>query len=167
LKRSKRVADRGIKITLPIELGFLTNLQYLILDGNKPSGPLPTEILQLTNLTQLEPSGNLFSEAELDNTMVALGVIFSCNKTTVEMVLTTNCWSAETSWEVATEVVAFVASGGGYILETYPQDEKMCIFTLFDQCQDGGPTGELTRLEKVYQIDRPFMILIHRAMRSM
>eukprot|EP00526_Cylindrotheca_closterium_P003721 CAMPEP_0113650274 /NCGR_PEP_ID=MMETSP0017_2-20120614/26747_1 /TAXON_ID=2856 /ORGANISM="Cylindrotheca closterium" /LENGTH=1366 /DNA_ID=CAMNT_0000562767 /DNA_START=208 /DNA_END=4305 /DNA_ORIENTATION=+ /assembly_acc=CAM_ASM_000147 len=144
--------DNVLNETLPTEIGRLTTLQHLILGGNKLSGPLPTEILQLTNLRELELSGNLFTEAEVNNTMLSLGLIFSCDETTVEMVLTTDYWPTETTWAIATEDGTVVASGGGYVLEAYAHDEKMCMpsdacnFTLFDQYQDGGPTVEITRL---------------------
>eukprot|EP00526_Cylindrotheca_closterium_P003145 CAMPEP_0113652330 /NCGR_PEP_ID=MMETSP0017_2-20120614/27944_1 /TAXON_ID=2856 /ORGANISM="Cylindrotheca closterium" /LENGTH=1480 /DNA_ID=CAMNT_0000565161 /DNA_START=102 /DNA_END=4541 /DNA_ORIENTATION=- /assembly_acc=CAM_ASM_000147 len=148
--------------TLPSEIGLLTNLQYLILEGNKLSGPLPTEILRLTNLTQLELSGNLFSEEEVDEVMVSLGLDFSCNETIVEMALTSDHSPDETTWEITIGDGSVVASGGGYVLESITHDEKVCVpldgcnFTLFDQDEDGGPTVEITRLGKVYQIDGAF-----------
>lgn len=49
--------------TLPSELGYLTNLEYLYIRGNQYSGSLPTQIGFLTSLQQLDISGNLFTGA--------------------------------------------------------------------------------------------------------
>jgi len=147
--------------TLPSEIGLLTNLQFLILDGNRLSGPLPTEILQLTRLRQLEVSGNLFSEEEVNNTTLALGLSFSCNdgETIMEIVVTTDNWPSETSWKIDAADGTPIASVRGYTLESISHFKKVCIpldackFTMIDRYSDGGPSVEITRLGKVYEID--------------
>ncbi|KAL3935200.1 MAG: hypothetical protein SGBAC_009231 [Bacillariaceae sp.] len=146
------VRDNNLDETLPSEIGLLTNLQYLIADGNQLSGPLPTEILQLTNLIHLELSGNRFNE-DLS--------FYPCEETIVEMTLTTDLYPSSTAWIVTTaENGSVVASGDGYSFASFSHKLMLCIpsdgcnFTVFDQYyQDGGPTVEITRLGKLYQID--------------
>ena len=54
------------------------------------------------------------------------------------------------------------ASGGGFSLERYVHEEKICVpldackFTILDKFQDGGPTVDIIRLDKTYHIDGVF-----------
>ncbi len=45
--------DNGLVGSIPVEIGNLTNLYYLLLYNNQLSGSIPVEIGNLTNLQQL------------------------------------------------------------------------------------------------------------------
>ena len=51
----------GVSGSIPAELGQLTNLRWLDLQGNQLSGPIPAELGQLTNLRGLDLQGNQLS----------------------------------------------------------------------------------------------------------
>ncbi|KAL0408467.1 UNVERIFIED_CONTAM: Leucine-rich repeat protein 1 [Sesamum radiatum] len=55
------LGNAGLSGSLVAELGGLTNLQYLQLEGNKISGRIPSELGNLTNLISLGLSQNLLS----------------------------------------------------------------------------------------------------------
>ena len=52
------LARRGISGAIPPQLGRLTNLKWLDLNGNQLTGPIPTELSRLTNLESLDLNGN-------------------------------------------------------------------------------------------------------------
>lgn len=155
------LADNELTGQLPSTIGLLTDLQILILSNNRLSGSLPSEISKLTNLRKLDLSGNLFAEEAVNEVMSTLGLIFSCDETSVEIVLTTDDWPTDTTWEI-TSLDGNHASGGGYTLDRYTHEEKVCVpldackFTILDEFEDGGPIVNITRLGKSYHIDGAF-----------
>ena len=53
--------NQGFRGSIPKEIGYLTNLQYLSLDGNSLSGEFPIELCNLINLQGLRLSNNKLS----------------------------------------------------------------------------------------------------------
>ncbi|CAJ1928117.1 unnamed protein product [Cylindrotheca closterium] len=138
---------RGI---VPTEIGLLTNLSTLDLASTDLSGTIPSEILQLPKLDQIQYSG---SRLTLDVT----DPDFSCDETTVELLLTTQNWPAEVTWEITKDDGTVTASGGGssrYPFRRTPHLEKICVpsdactFTLLNQ---GEESVEIIRLGVFYQ----------------
>ena len=43
---------------IPAELGSLSNLRHMDLEGNELSGEIPAELGSLSNLVELDPNGN-------------------------------------------------------------------------------------------------------------
>jgi hypothetical protein len=156
------LGDNALTGNLPSEIGLLTDLQFLILNNNRLSGPLPNEILMLTNLRRLDLSGNRFSEEEVNNVTSALGLDFYCDETFVEFVLGTDDWPTDTTWEITTRDGTVAASGGGYSLDNYAHEEKVCVpldactFTILDEFEDGGPMVDIICLGERYQINGAF-----------
>ncbi|CAJ1966820.1 unnamed protein product [Cylindrotheca closterium] len=152
------LGDNVLTGKVPSEIGLLTGLQFLFVNNNRLSGPLPSEIFQLTNLRRIDLSGNNISEEEISNLISALGLDFSCDEMIVEFVLATDDWPNDTTWEITTSDGTVAASGGGYSLDSYAYEEKVCVpldactFTILDKFEDGGPTVDITRLGKRYQI---------------
>jgi hypothetical protein len=152
---SLRLGNNLLRETVPTEIGLLTNLVTLNLEATNLSGTIPSEILQLPNLDQIQYSGSLLT---LDLTEAG----FSCAETTVEMVLTTESWYTDVTWEITTGDGSVAASGGGdslfshaaHVLEKVCVPFDACAVTLFDPRYENV---KITRLGRVYQIDRPFI----------
>lgn len=105
------LGDNRVTGQIRSTIGLLTDLQFLILSNNRLSGSIPSDILKLTNLRELDLSGNSFSDEDVNNVVSTLGLIFSCDETRVEIVLTTDDWHTGTSWEINSIDGAVAASG--------------------------------------------------------
>ncbi|CAJ1963880.1 unnamed protein product [Cylindrotheca closterium] len=149
------LGNNNLSGVVPTEIGLLTNLTTLDLASTDLSGSIPSEIWALPNLSRPDFSGSGLYVDVTDPD-------FSCDETTVELVLMGENWAVEVTWEITTDDGTVAASGGGsslYPIRWTPYLEKICVpsdactFTLLDQ---GGEIVKIIRLGVFHQFNPMF-----------